>query len=81
MTHKRIRGFRSRALLMALIVLMMAFPPINSVGKTVAGVARECNISENRLQRALAGKATLEMREAVRLYVAIEGREKLEGLR
>lgn len=54
---------------------------INSLGKTVAGVAREFSISENRLQRALAGKATLEMREAVRLYVAIGGREKLEGLR
>ena len=53
MTHKRIRGFRSRALLMALIVLMMAFPPINSVGKTTQQQLNEAEREKENLQNEL----------------------------
>ena len=56
MTHKRIRGFRSRALLMALIVLMMAFPPINSVGKTTQQQLNEAEREKENLQNELDEK-------------------------
>lgn len=56
MAHKRIRGFRSRALLMALIVLMMAFPPINSVGKTTQQQLNEAEREKENLQNELDEK-------------------------